>query len=517
MRPSLAQRIPGIESGRLVPFLAVLLEVLRSYPWLVWISTWPLVGWDKPPLSLGGAVALALVAEGLTRFALRREWPMGRVRLVVLPVVVVLLASLVRIEQGGGYAPWDPAWGRYALGNLPALAGGLAFGVFLLWRGISVGRESPAFDYVYRKFLGGLVALVALVVVWGTMSGSIAIRQVLSNAGVYVVAFFAVGLLALALANLQAIQEQMRRHQEAPAWFQRRWLSLVVGLVLVIVAASLGLASAFSMDMAALLLRPLQVLADWLLIAFIYGVAYPLGFVVAGLIYFLRFLIGLIRREQPPQPFQLPDFSDLRLAAEGQGHGLRPEVVLALKLGLVALVVGLVLYLLARAIFRYWKGKPEEDVEEVSESLWSGEAFKNDLRSLLAWLFHWFKGRKHALAVPVAPPAAIAEGVAPDRLFSVRELYQGLLWEGRRSGLPRHGSETPYEYGGKLRERVGPGASDLHAITEAYVMERYGDSPVAGEALAQLNRLWRRLRSFLQRDGEGQPLPVRLHHPHRRG
>ncbi|MDP3064271.1 MAG: DUF4129 domain-containing protein, partial [Chloroflexota bacterium] len=84
------------------------------------------------------------------------------------------------------------------------------------------------------------------------------------------------------------------------------------------------------------------------------------------------------------------------------------------------------------------------------------------------------------------------------RIFTVREIYQGLLWAGARAGVPRRAPETPYEYQAKLTGRVLMAASHLRVITQAYVEERYGGVSVATEKLRALNHGWRRLRELLR-------------------
>ncbi len=101
------RRISGfwrLEPGHILPVFAVLLEVLWAYLWLAWIGKWQSVGWAQPPLSLAGAIGLALAAEVASRFSLTRSWSVSRVRLVTLSTLLILLAVLIRVELGGGYA-----------------------------------------------------------------------------------------------------------------------------------------------------------------------------------------------------------------------------------------------------------------------------------------------------------------------------------------------------------------------------------------------------------------------------
>ena len=499
-------KLRSLEAGRVMSLFAILLEVLWVYPWLVWFSKWENVDWGRPPLTLAGSMVLVAVTEVVSRFSLTRNWGLRRVRLVVISTAAILLAAVVRLDLGGGHALWDPQWGRYVQAYLPMLFGALAFGAYLLWRGISVGRESLSFDVLYRKFLFGLTALVGLLVLWSAALGGDDFPRPSPSAGLYVLIYFVVGLVGLAFANLQTIHQDMLRREGTSGLSYRRWLPLLLGVVVAIAAVSLGMASALSFDLLALVLHGLGVLASWLLTAFVYAVALPLGVVAAGLIYVFQWLVRVFGRGEPPQPFSPPDFSGLTKPAEEQQNGgvaIPPEAVLALKWGLVALLVVLVLFLLARALSFRRKGREEEDVEEVTESLWSWEGFKRDLRSFLATLLQWFKRKRRLVPAVVPPPIAAAPGEDQAHLFTVREIYQGLLWEGRRAGLPRRQPETPYEYQAKLESRVASGAAELQVITEAYVADRYGDVTVTRDRLGLLNRVWRYLRSVLRGEGSG--------------
>ncbi|MFQ5872291.1 MAG: DUF4129 domain-containing protein [Dehalococcoidia bacterium] len=498
--------IRGLNAERAIPFLVVLAEVLWAYPWLVWISSWEFVGWTKPPVSLGGAVVLATGAEVVPRLLLTRNWSLDRMRLVALSFAIILLALVVRLELGGGYAIWDPDWKRYALDHLSPLIGGLAFGTYFLWRGISVGSERPSFDTSYRRFIIGLTALVLLLALWGVTSRASEFPSVPTSAGIYLASYFVVGLLAIALVNFQSIRETMVRHQEAAGVFNRRWLSLLLGVVLAILFISLGIVSAFSFDLVALLIHSLNVLAGWLLIGFAYAVVLPVAWVVGGLVSLYQLLFG---SEQEPVPIA-PDIVAGQLE-EGEGQeiegippevegleGFPPEAVLALKWGLFALIALLVLFILARALYRYRKDKVEDEVEEIRESLWSWTVFRADLSSLLATLLRRFRRQKPVTPAVVFPPSAVEQAEEQERRFTVREIYQGLLWEGRGLGLPRQQPETPYEYQSKLQRYVDRGGAEIEAITKAYVANRYGGADIDSERLTLLNRLWRRLRSVLR-------------------
>ena len=480
--------------GSVIPLLAVLLEVLWVHGWLVWVSELQAVGWDRPPLSILGAVIIVTAAEVVARGALARQWSLAKARVVAVSLLCIVLALVVRVEHGRGYALWDTGWGSYVLQHQPALAVGLIAGIYLLWRGIVVGRERLSFDTLYPRFLFGLTALVVLLIAWGLTVKAGAFERILAVPSLYVVAYFTAGLLALALANFQSLSHEMRRG-EGGSFLSRRWFVLVAGVLAVIVMVSIAVASVFSFDLVLLLTRPLNTLADWLFIGFQYLILLPLGLLAALLIYVLRFLVSLLNRGKPPDPFSPSDVFDLRRALEGKDpHVIPPWVPVALKWGLVALVGAVVCVLLARALFRYWRAKEQDESEETSESLWSWDAFRTDLRAFLLQFLQRFRRGTPANRRTAAPPIASAMQGAT-RLLTAREIYQGLLWEGRKAGRPRRDSETPHEYEEELQRRLAEGTRELRAITEAYVTERYGDEKADPEHRGTINRLWQRLRA----------------------
>ena len=493
-------KIPGL--SQIVPILAVLMEAFWAYAWLVWLSKWPAWGWEKPPMSLAGCIIQIVVTEVLARAALNGKWSLKKVRAVVLPASFILLALIVRWSNGTGYSFADPGWFRYAGEHLSSLIAALIFGVFLIWRGIAAAPQKFGFDDLYRRFIIGMVFLVILLIVWGTVG---AVKNIWSAAGIYVILFFGTGLLALAVANLETLREELLKYREDTSSFGRRWLSMLAALILAILGLSIALASIFSTNIWSSLLHGLSILGDWLLVVLSY-VLLPVGYLLEGLIYVFRWLISLLRSDQTPPQFNMPDLSDLQKAAEGQSPVQIPVwLILLLKWGGVIIVAGLVVFILGRMLVRYWEGRPEKEVEEEHETLWSWGLLRKDLGLLLSWLFGWvkrFRSRRIQQAEAFSLPEAI-QNERSSRTFSIRELYQALLWQGRQRGVPRKKFETPYEYRSRLVHRIQNGEDEINQLTEAYIFERYGEVRTEPERITFLNRVWRVLRDKITH-GEDQ-------------
>ena len=487
-----------VEPARAIPVLAVLMEVLWIYPWFAWISEWGVLGWMEPPLTLASALAMAMVAEALSHHSMTRIWAPGRTYMVVLPALAVLLAAVIRLDMGGGHALWDSGWIQYTQGHQSSIYGGLALGTILLWRGITTGRDDPSFDDLYRKFLMGLIALVILLALRSAVSGA---SEVATSTGFYVLGFFSTGLLTLGLVNLVSIRQEMLRREGSSGVLDQRWFSMLLGVVFVILALSLLTAAAFSFDLAASLLHPLGVLGSWMVTVLIYTVGLPLGLVAAALIFVFRFLASFLGPGESPRSISFASPEEISRAVEGRDtSGIPPDALLVFKLVVGALLAMLVLFILVRALRRHWKGREEEGVEEVSESLWSLEGFKADIWSYLSRLLNRFRRKKPAATAVNPVPVSLSEEWAPNRRFTIREIYQGVLTEGRSVGLPRRRPETPYEYKGRLQSGFPPGGVELQEITEAYAAHRYGRVDTTDEQLGMLNQLWYRLRGVFRGD-----------------
>jgi hypothetical protein len=483
---------PGLT--RTIPILAVIMEVFWVYAWLVWFSMWPTWGWDGPPLTPLSCLVLVVYTQQVTRFSLDNHWSAKRTRLVVLPGSIILLAVFIRWNLGGGFGLDNTAWFSYITTRISALVTALVFGTYLIWRGIANGRQQLAFRDVYGKFVIGLAGIVFLLIFWGLVSKQ---NNIWSAGGIYIILFFGVGLLSMAMANLESLRSELTKYQEATAAFTRRWISMLVALVLGIIGLSLAVASIFSTNIAGAVFHGLSILGNWLMIALSY-ILLPLGYVLELIIYLGRLLIAWLTGSAKPVKLTIPDLSDLQKAAEGKPQVQIPSwILLTLKWGFLAIVIGLVIFFLAKALIRYWEGRPEKDVEEIHETLWSFGALKVDLRSILSWLFHWFHRKKSEDEYSSPPRAVLINDRDDNKKFNIREIYQALLWEGREAGAQRRQSETPSEYRKKLEEKLGKGKEEIEALTQAYVSDRYGEVAPEAEKLNFLNREWRNLKAKL--------------------
>ena len=149
-------------------------------------------------------------------------------------------------------------------------------------------------------------------------------------------------------------------------------------------------------------------------------------------------------------------------------------------------VLGIAMLILMVRALRYQKTPLEETVPELRESVWSTEAFAEDLRAL------WRRAqeRLRGLAqVPVHLRRAYATA-------SIREIYASLCHWAAAHGCPRPAPLTPYEYLPLLIEAFPGCEAELREITEAYVRVRYAEVPASAEDVQRARAAFERILAF---------------------
>jgi len=491
---------------RLLPAVIVLLELLWSYSALVAVSEWGWIGWASPPLSLLGAATLAAGALAPSMLAENGKWNAERLRAFILPFQVVLVVVVIRIDMSGGYGLFDFDWFSYVGSDISFLLGAAAYSVFLLWRGISVTIDLPTIETLHRRFLLGLAAVLLAFVFAMITDESGDSRHPMVSLGVYGVAYFGAGMVAIALANLRNIRREMIRRSDDDAPSIRQWMAFPLIVVTVMVLVSLLVSAIFSFDIAALLLIPITLIAKGVTAILLYGIIWPLGFVAGGLIWLLQKLGGQVNPEPEPGG-GAPELTEegASFPEDNAGYVLPDSVVIAVEwtVGIIAAIV--VILILYKALSKFRRGEKDEEEEGSSESLGAWAGVKGDLRSFLSIIFGWFKRKRDPESQPMPVPDSVTAAAEDQREFTIKEIYQGLLWEGGAIGRPRRNAETPYEYEGRIEPLDTTQEHALDAITEAYVASRYGGQEPDADNLRLLNRMWRGLKGIIMQSGQVQP------------
>jgi hypothetical protein len=487
-----ASKIPSVD--RFLVVLTVLSEVLRAYPWLLLFSSFSIVNWTAPPISFLSALIIISAVTLILRLTLSHGLSLAEVRIAALSTGVILVLLTTRLEMHGSYRIWDIGWFNFASTMLVPIFAALLLGLFLVWRGIVTAREELHTDYLYKNFVIGVVGFVILMIIWALTLKVNTNTQLFRTLVPYILGYFFTSLIGMGLSNFLSLRKGMATRPKATELFTRRWLLILLSVVMVILVIGSLIASTISSNLMALIINPLNVLAGWLATAFLYVIGYPLGYLVEGVYWLGQIIINWLMSLFTAQPFQQIESIEFGDTTQKIQTGNFPEgLMILLKWILILAVVSLIVYFLTKAIFRYWRGPQEKGYEEVNESLWSWKGFGADVRAFMKNLTDRF----HPGGVHVTPP--LASAITEPRYLDIREIYRGLLWEGNRSGLPRARSQTPYEYQSYLAARFEDQKVPLTAITSAYVGDRYGEvKPENEENDLTLVRWWLELRAALR-------------------
>ena len=383
--------------NRLYATLLVLAEVLWSYSVIVALTEWAWIGWERPPLSL--PVAMLLAAAALVPVLLSEGGSLAfeRLRVFVLPVQVLLLASVVRLEASPGYALLDLEWFSAIWDSPQLFLGAAAYGAFLLWRGVTATAPLPVPERLHTRFLIGLSVLFFALLFAFFTDNDFDTRSPLLSLGVFGVLYFGVGMAAIAVANLRDIRREMVRRSDTGLPSLREWMAVPLAAIGGMLLTALVFSAFFSFDLARLLLIPLEYLAKGIAIAILYGIIFPISFLAGGLTWLLQQLTGnIMEEEQTGQGAQLTD--EPLLVEQGETVLFSDTALLVLQWGAGILVALVVILILAKALGRLRRNREDTDEEEVSESLGALSNFLQDLRMFPSWLLGLFRRRRKACA-----------------------------------------------------------------------------------------------------------------------
>jgi hypothetical protein len=414
---------------------------------------------------LAGTLADWLAAGWL---AVERQRP----ALLAAAVVVAVWAIKVAVGAGVGLLTgWDAVFGTlFAPANAaPALSGGLAYLTLLIVlyafrRGTRLlDHDSVSLRLLFARAAVGLLFILGIGLL--AMGRPSEVRATLTT--VMLLTFFAVGLLAIALA---AAAEEHDTQLNRLGW---RGLLTLLGAIALILVLGLLFASLFGADAA----RSLRVIAQGFFLVLLLLVL-PLLLIMEGLIEWIARMINLgdylriLEQNQLQRGQQQNQVNDLL--------GVFPpwvQTVLQIFLALLPILIIVALYLLARR-----RHRRAPDRNEERESLWSWSGLMTDLSDLLAGL----RRAPHDEGLR----AALARLRAADPASRIRRSYIRLLLAGEAHERPRAAPQTPRAYAPDAAAVLPAAQHPIAALTEMYERARYHPSSATPLDADTAERAW---------------------------
>ena len=389
-----------------------------------------------------------------------------------LGISIISLLFLLSLNSGLGLEPVG-AMMRGDIGQAFTLALSIGFLVALWWRSGTISHDEVTLDTVRSSFQWGTVMLFIAVLFDGISPYSIV-------NGFLVMGFFTVGLSGLALARFSS--EIGDSQAMSLDWWLPIGASVAAVLLLGLVAGALGLSGLDEVTRSTL--GMIGFVGLWV----IKPLLLVLGFVAGVLVAFFNWISSM---------FGGGDLSGLERAAlqiqqfhesmrEEAGDGGPPAILVNLLKGfgffVGAAVAGWVLY----RIFRVRRGwRPQSDVEETRESIFSWSKANQDLSAFLA---EWWRNLANVRG---------RSGRSPGEPGTPREFYHGLLEMAQGIGQPRREWQTPKEHQWDLKDLMPDTA--VNGIVDGFQWAHYGQREASQEDIDFLRRDWLEIKEFLAR------------------
>ncbi len=334
----------------------------------------------------------------------------------------------------------------------------LIFALFFWLGGVTLARRSTAYFTICSRFDLGVAAFFCLLLVKFLLlvKGGIEVKD--TTPELLLFPFFIFGLLAIGLARNSSTAQR-----DFLAGY--RGVGVLASFAVVVLGFGAGLV---------LLFMPYLSAAAEVGYGVLKSAAGPLSPILVRVLRFL--FLGSQLRQDPPPSLSGGDEVELISSSESSWWSELVERVLGWGLLGVGVLMGFILcglgtwYLLRWLLSRTSKGERKHIQWQLvllwAERLWA--ALGMGLRRVVQRL----RGYRDAV-----------------------QLYLALLKWGRRSGLPHLLSETPAEYGSRLRKDFPSLAGEIDGIVDAFNLAVYGEVALDDEQMTLVKLCWKRLRS----------------------
>jgi hypothetical protein len=268
-----------------------------------------------------------------------------------------------------------------------------------------------------------------------------------------------------------------------------RWMPIMLGVIGGVVLISFGIASALSPSFFETISHGATLFGHAM--EKVFGIIiYPLNYLAEGIMWILRWLIARLRNTTQPL-----DNTAGNMTSPFPTNVVPKELPLwatiLIKWVVAAIIIGLVVWILARTVGRFRARRAREEIEEVRESLFSWKGLRDDLKLFFNMMGQRFKRKEGA-----GTPAFDENDKGP---LDIREIYRHLQWEAGKVGVPRRRHETPDEYALRLKRYAPDTSEPLTDITAVYKNVRYGENIVPQDQVDNANGVWQKLQEMLRK------------------
>jgi hypothetical protein len=447
------------DRGRLLLLAHGGMELTWLYAWATFLMI-SIVHQPYPlPEAMGTFILGAALTLGVRGMGLRVIWVLG------LQVVGFLLASsrIVYVLNYRVYPYLDHAWlaAFFARSRDPLewviLVMVLIFALLFWLSGVALARRSPAYLSICTRFDLGVAAFFCLLFIKFLLlvKGGIEVRA--SAPEFLMFPFFIFSLLAVGLAR-----NSSKAQRDFLAGY--RGVGILATFIVVVLAFGAGLVLLFMPYLSAAAEAGYGVLKS---------AAGPLGPILVRV---LRFVFIGSRLRQEPSSSSLGGGESEFMAPGGDGWWSQ-TLETVLEWGLLVLGVLMAIFLCAlgtRYLLRWLFSRTPR-----------GERIRIRWDLLLLWARRVWLDFAMGLHKAVQRLKGYGDAV---------QFYRALLKWGRRSGLPHLLSETPAEYGSRLRKQFPPLTGEIEGIVEAFNLVVYGEVELDDERTTLIKLAWKRLR-----------------------
>lgn len=476
-------------------------------------------GWNG--LYLVGASILVSLEASYSRRLIRRRGLRGKdriyFRITEILTIFILLKAATYIGAGWQEILADiRTWPSDPL-NILSLETYFAFGLVLIsWdltnqtmSELERVNERPQFRGMYihprqalaeRYFLGGILLLFFAGLTQIGLGELLNLDRP-SVPGVFlnVLIYFLLGMVLLGQVRYEELHHRWRLENiNVTTELPRRWA--IYSLILIGIGAGIAflLPTGYTVGLFGIvevLFRLVGLIAGILWYAAIF-----LFFLIMLPFYLLaRLLLG--EDMEPPELAPPPQFTPPPIADGGGGAPAWFELLRSLFFWVI--IVGIVVYILRI----YLKDHPE--VREAIVNLWPLRM----LRRLLGTLGIWFGNAAESVAARLPRDFDVQfwrGGDGAGRSFNffrlgdlspterVRYYFLSIVKRAGEQGLPRRGSETPYEYEAQLEEKLHEAQREMAELTDAFVEARYSRHDISEEELERITEDWKRVRAAVR-------------------